>query len=501
MTSQKDDNYQSKINRLLQRRRNQPSTSRLSNRSNRSNERIKQIRRHLEAPNSYQENKRTIDILASCQVLVVGSGPAGLSAAIGAAKAGADVILMERYGCFGGVITTVGMETLGWYRYEGTQDTEGIGREMERIAERMGGTTKWPYNDSQCLDAESFKIVADNLVRQYGIRPLLHCLAVEVMLENTNTITGVIVESKAGRHAIKAKVVVDATGDADIAHFSGAYYTSEAVPERMAVTPVFNCSGVDRELFLAWVSKNPTTYQDWDESWQQETTGKEDNLLTPYLEKPFREAKSKGIIPNDVEICGTWSALSEAGEATNLNLVHLPGYNCLDVMDLTRAEMEGRRQVGHAIEALKQTVPGFQKVKLRNLAMTLGTRDSRKIVGEYNLRGEDVLGEARFPDSIGIFPEFLDGYNILVIPTSGRYFQVPLGCLIPKDKSGLLVAGRCIAGDKVSHTAMRNMMACCVTGQGAGVAAAMSVRQACDIRHVETSLIQQELTRQGVRLF
>ena len=109
--------------------------------------------------------------------------------------------------------------------------------------------------------------------------------------------------------------------------------------------------------------------------------------------------------------------------------------------------------------------------------MTLGIRDSRKIIGEYNLTKDDVLGQARFEDSIGIFPEFIDGYNVLILPTTGRYFQVPYRCLIPLKIENLLVAGRCVAGDNISHAAMRNMMACTVTGQGAGVASAVSIKE------------------------
>jgi NADPH-dependent 2,4-dienoyl-CoA reductase/sulfur reductase-like enzyme len=122
------------------------------------------------------EPQRNLPVLDACDVLVIGGGPAGLSAALSAKRAGADTILLERYGCFGGVITTVGMETIAWYRYEGTVDSVGIGVEMEKLAAKMGGTIKWPYNDSECLDADFFKIVADHLVTEARVRPYLHSL-------------------------------------------------------------------------------------------------------------------------------------------------------------------------------------------------------------------------------------------------------------------------------------------------------------------------------------
>jgi hypothetical protein len=410
-------------------------------------------------------------------------------------------MLLERFGCFGGVITTVGMETLGWYRYEGTSDTEGIGREMERVAERMGGTTKWPYNDSQCLDGEQFKIIADRLVRENGIRPLLHINVTEVIMEG-NMIKGVITESKSGRAAILAQRVVDCTGDADVAYLAGAAHTLIDKNHALGVTTVFNAAGVDRDEFLHYTEEKPATYLDWSASWEQETDGKENHLKSPYLEAQFKKAEEDGIIPKDAakELCGSWSALSEAGEATNLNLVHQTNVDVTDVRDLTKAEMDGRANVMHALNALKHTIPGFQKAKLRNIAMTVGTRDSRKIVGKYNLTGEDVRGQLRCEDTIGVFPEFIDGYSILILPTSGRYFQVPYGCIVPTKVDNLLVAGRAVAGDRVSHAAMRNMMACTVTGQGAGVAAAISAKLGLSTHEVDLKPIQEELRRQGVRL-
>ncbi len=199
--------------------------------------------------------------------------------------------------------------------------------------------------------------------------------------------------------------------------------------------------------------------------WKQSTTGAEDGLKSPYLQKEFARAQDDGVVPRDLgrdgqnALGGTWSAVSDAGEATNLNLAHLKGFDPLDVRDLTQAEMQGRATAMHALRALQHTTPGFQKAKLRNFGMTIGIRDSRKIVGKYELTRDDVLGQGKFADSVGIFPEFVDGYNILVLPTSGRYFQVPYRCLQSPDVDNLLVAGRCVAGDNTSHAAMRNMMA------------------------------------------
>ena len=182
-------------------------------------------------PQTISETRET-PVHATCDVLVVGAGPAGLSAALGARRVGADVMILERFGCFGGVITTVGMETLAWYRYEGTQDCEGIGTEMERVAAEMGGTIKWPYNGSECLDADFFKIVADHLIKESGVRPMLHTFAVEAIMDG-DKIKGVITESKSGRLAILADRVIDCTGDADIAHLAGARYKMNVGADNM----------------------------------------------------------------------------------------------------------------------------------------------------------------------------------------------------------------------------------------------------------------------------
>ena len=127
-------------------------------------------------------------------------------------------------------------------------------------------------------------------------------------------------------------------------------------------------------------------------------------------------------------------------------------------------------------------------------------RESRKILGEYNITEHDVRNEARFDDTIGIFPEFLDGYGVVIIPTTGRYFQVPYGIMLPQKVENLLVVGRCVAGDKISHAATRQMMCCTVTGQGAGIAAAVSLKDNVTCRAVNIATVQKVLKKQGVRI-
>ena len=447
------------------------------------------------------EPSRETSVIHKTDVLVVGSGPGGLAAALAAARTGVDVCLVERFGCFGGNITVVGVEGFAWYRHEQTVEAGGIGREFENRAKDMGAAVPESQSLSYEIDSEGFKLVADRLVEEAGIHGMMHRQFVAPVMDG-NRVTGIIVESKAGREAILAKVVIDATGDADVAHRAGAPTHKTPLEDMQAASVMFHLAGVDKSAFMAEVHRDPHTYKDWSTGeWTVETDGKEDDMFSPFLKKPFAKAIEDGVIPAHLNtIAGTWGAMHDTGELTYMNLVHLAEIDGTDPDSLTKGEIEGRKQAMLAIEALRRFMPGCSGARLRNFGMSIGIRDTRKIDAMYNMTEVDVRHEGRFEDSIGIYPEFIDGYGVLIIPTTGRYMHVPYRAMLPRKVKGLLVAGRAIGGDKIAHAATRNMACCAVAGQGAGVAAALSVNSKTDVDDVDLGQVQAELVRQGVRI-
>ncbi len=440
-----------------------------------------------------KESSRTIPVMAETDVLVVGSGPSGLAAALASAREGVETMLVERYGSFGGTITQAMIGSISWYRYEHTIEAGGIGSEFEARAKLMGSSQPTRYGE--LLDPDMFKYVADRLVLEADIIPVFHCFIVGAVMDG-NTVSGVITESKSGRQAILAKRVIDCTGDADIAFFAGAPDYKAPKKDQLGVTVNFGCNGIDGDRFVPYALEHSQTMGEW----ATKSTGESADLVSTFLTAPFDKAKEAGEIPKDIYLGCYWSPPNAAGEIKSFNATYILGLDATDVWDLTEGELTGRQHAMWAVEALRKYAPGCENATLRSFSASLGTRESRKIMGAYNITEHDVKNQGRFDDSIGIFPEFLDAYDVIIMPTTGRYFQIPYGIIVPQQVEYLLVAGRGVAGDRMSHAATREMMCCAVTGQGAGVAAAVSLKDNVQCSSVNISKVQKHLRKQGVRI-
>jgi hypothetical protein len=363
-----------------------------------------------------------------------------------------------------------------------------------------GATNPEPQSKSEAINADMFKYVADKLVEEAASGPCCTPVAIDTIIED-GAVAGVIVHSKSGagpswpggRRRLGRRRPDPLRGRAR---------TTRRPEEKMLpVTVMFSVPASIGGGSSTTSSRTPPAYKDWGHEWDIQKGGKEGRALQPLPGEAVRAGAPAGGDPARAQdIGGTWSTITDSGRG------HLPEHDPpdrlrrTDVWDLTRAEIEGRYQGLQAIKALNHFAPGFEKAKLRTYGMTVGVRDTRKIEGRYSLTEHDVRNEARFEDSIGIFPEFIDGYGVLVLPTTGRYYQIPYRALVPQRIRNLLVAGRCIAGDAISHASIRSMMCCAVTGQGAGAAAAVSIKDGVDAAEISVARLQAELKRQGVRL-
>lgn len=247
-------------------------------------------------------------------------------------------------------------------------------------------------------------------------------------------------------------------------------------------------------------------YGDWgadeeNKNWSYDVHESCRDMFSPYLGKVFAKGKAAGIIPKDVTLGGSWSTVTEYGDANYLNVVSIPAVDCTDVFDLTRAEIEGRKQAMQAIEALRQFQPGFEQAQLKNFGMTVGTRESRHIIGRVQLTENDICNEGRHADSIGVFPEFIDGNGHLKLPLEANYFQIPYGVMIPQQVENLLVCGRAIDADNFAYATIRNMGCCIVTGEGAGTAAAIAIKNNTTVSQVDIQTVQERLQQNGVKVF
>jgi hypothetical protein len=416
-------------------------------------------------------------------VLVVGGGPAGITAALAAARNQASVALVERYGFLGGNAAAGMLGNLCGFYTAGAKKERivgGIAWEIVRALVRQGGAVELfededigviPYNH------EMLKLVADRMVSQENVTLLLHSLAVDAIMDG-QTIKGAVVENKSGRQATFAKVVIDATGDGDIAAKAEAEY--EVAEQPQAMTMIFSLANVN--------------------------VAKARAIRGPWLQLLMREAIEVGKFPLPRHQ-GGYRAIPGMPGVVAANVTRIRQVVGTDAVDLTQAEIEGRRQVALYRDFLRECVPGFEDSFVVSIATQVGVRETRRILGEYVLTEDDVLGARKFTDAIGrnAWPVELhdpgeSGEVHWERLPDGESYDIPYRCLVPKAIDGLLVAGRCASTTHVAQASTRVTGPCMAMGQAVGTAAAIAVRERLMPREVNSSLLRHTLQAQGVNL-
>ena len=438
-------------------------------------------------------------------VLVVGGGPAGLGAAIAAADAGVDVVLAERYGFLGGNATAaLVMPLMSFHTQLPTREKKGaatllptdhgpgepvVAGVLRRLLERLvraGGAIPPSLATGYVVpfDPEWFKLIALELLDEAGVQLLFHAFASGVLPGNE----GVVFETKSGPLAIRARVIVDCTGDGDVAVQAGAPCAigrEDGLVQPM--TLMFRVTEFQRAIFEAYVRENPKEWRGVHGLWALvRRATQEGNLELP------REDMLFFATPHEREV--------------SVNSTRVTRVCGTDVWDLSYAEWCSRRQMRQIAAFLRRYVPGFEESYVVQSGVQIGVRETRRVIGEYQLTVDDVLGARKFDDAIarGAYP--VDIHNpkgtgtVLKRLPPGEAYDIPLRCLLPRNTERLLVAGRCISGTHEAHSSYRVMPIVMATGQAAGVCAAIAAKAGKTPRQVSVGEVQRELVRQEASL-
>ena len=427
-------------------------------------------------------NEHMSEVLYEAEVTVCGGGPAGVAAAISAARNGAKTVLLEK-ALFAGGMTTGGMLPSIIHMSDGKNITaRGICKEVvDEAARRMNISPNYHW---QNIQPESLKSVYDNMLLDAGVK-IFYGLQVCHVFSNVDRISSVVVAAPQGLKVVKSNIFIDATGDAHIAAWSGVPYEfGNEAGETMAPTLCAGFCGIDSRMMT-----------------QSGGLGR----------KEWQKALNKGTAPVDEHhFVGFFRNSENSGTG---NLGHIYGKNCLDENDLTSCVIEGRvlAQIYH--QFFKEHVPGFAGSELYATASQLGVRETRRIIGEYVLSMDDYINRKHFEDDIGSLSYPIDIHASAHNPEQqrkvekqlnasryrpGENYGIPFRSLLPLKITNLLVAGRCISTDRGMQSSVRIVPGCFITGQAAGTAAAMSCTDNIELRKLDISKLQEKLITQDV---
>ena len=445
-----------------------------------------------------------LPLAASCGVLVCGGGTAGVIAAIAAASAGVDVLVVEAQGQLGGT------QSAGWVtpmmpnKILTENLTHGINDAVLRRAAEYDPPPTDKSGDLLWFNPVTLALVLDDLLAEAGARVLYHTVISDAIVED-GRLTGIVIENKAGRQRIDARVTIDCTGDADVAFRAGVPCVS-GDPDDGQNQPMslrFALAGVDQERAAQFLA---------------DELGMNCYARPPLFEIGTGEAKNTPLGPLICEAVGAgvlaeddlgylqfFSMLGRPGELA-FNCPRLAGLSATDPWDLSRAQTIGRQKIRRISKFFKTWVRGFEGSYIGTIAPMVGIRESRRIVGDYTLTEEDYLTEARFPDAVArnsypidIHSTKAKGGLVMKHLPPGHYHEIPYRCLLPVGIDNLLVAGRCLSATFAAQAAVRIQQNCRALGEAAGLAAALCLEQGVPPRHVDTDELRRRLNAQERR--
>lgn len=425
---------------------------------------------------------REIPVYKRFDVIVCGAGPAGICAAVAAARQGAKVALLERYGVPGGNLTCGHVGPILGMVGKGTMRDE------------LMALLEVPDNDmigrvGVAHDMQRAKTVLTEFIHHENIEVYLQTMAADALVED-HRITGVVISTKEGLLALEGKVVVDATGDGDVAAFAGCQIEKGREDGLMQpVTLEFTLDNVDEDRGVICIG-------------DVDDVAFNGQRFLDYC----KQCAQKGMLPEHLAAVRLHPTVHK-GER-QVNTTQANGVDSTKIEDLYPAELALRGQIDTLIRFFRENLPGYENCKYIASGTTTGIRESRRVVGEYLITAEELAAGKRFDDVVVHRAEFIvDIHNPAGAGQAEEKIQyvvpydLPYGCFVPKGVDGLMTAGRCISGTHRAHASYRVMSICMAMGQAVGVAAALCARQGCQPRELDVKALQKELAALGVELF